>query len=148
MLTILRRCLNRIFEEKMGQFVQKIRKKMTGTEDAVEQLKVLVESHFQMLADDHHLAIVTQLELRQSNKDIRMRINKVLKEYLVLVDDVLQNGVETGVLTEDLDIRLARQMVFGTIDEVATSWVINDQKYSITELAPGVHRLLVKGLCK
>ncbi|AJD91703.1 TetR family transcriptional regulator [Jeotgalibacillus malaysiensis] len=137
-----------LFEEKMGQFVQKIRKKMTNTEDAVEQLKVLVESHFQMLADDHHLAIVTQLELRQSNKDIRMRINKVLKEYLVLVDDVLQHGVKTGVLTEDLDIRLARQMVFGTIDEVATSWVINDQKYSITELAPGVHRLLVKGLCK
>ncbi|TFD92461.1 TetR/AcrR family transcriptional regulator [Jeotgalibacillus sp. R-1-5s-1] len=137
-----------LFEEKMGQFVQSIRKRMSDKTDAIDQLKILVDSHFNMLAEDHHLAIVTQLELRQSNKDIRLRINKVLKEYLVLVDEVLQNGVDNGVLSEDLDIRLARQMVFGTIDEVATSWVINDQKYSITDLAPGVHTLLVKGLRK
>ncbi|WP_227396678.1 TetR/AcrR family transcriptional regulator [Jeotgalibacillus aurantiacus] len=137
-----------LFEEKMGQFVQSIRTRMSDKTDAIDQLKILVDSHFNMLAEDHHLAIVTQLELRQSNKDIRLRINKVLKEYLVLVDEVLQNGVDNGVLSEDLDIRLARQMVFGTIDEVATSWVINDQKYSITDLAPGVHTLLVKGLRK
>ncbi|KIL46262.1 TetR family transcriptional regulator [Jeotgalibacillus campisalis] len=137
-----------LFEEKMGQFVTSIRGKMTGEEDAIKQLEILIKSHFQMLADDHHLAIVTQLELRQSNKDIRLKINKVLKEYLLVVDEVLKNGVQSGVLTEDLDIRLARQMVFGTIDEVATTWVINDQKYDITKLGPGIHSLLVNGLKK
>jgi len=137
-----------LFEEKMGQFVREIRSKMTGQTNVIDQLDVLITSHFQMLADDHHLAIVTQLELRQSNKDIRLKINKVLKEYLLLVDEVLNNGVEAKVLREDLDIRLARQMVFGTIDEVATTWVINDQKYDITKLAPGVHSLIVNGLSK
>lgn len=137
-----------LFEEKMGQFVRSIRSKMSGKHDVIEQLDVLIKSHFQMLAEDHHLAIVTQLELRQSNKDIRLKINKVLKEYLLLVDEVLHNGVESKVLREDLDIRLARQMVFGTIDEVATTWVINDQKYDITKLAPGIHSLIVNGLSK
>lgn len=137
-----------LFEEKMGQFVREIRSKMTGQTNVIDQLDVLITSHFQMLADDHHLAIVTQLELRQSNKDIRLKINKVLKEYLLLVDEVLNNGVEAKVLREDLDIRLARQMVFGTIDEVATTWVINDQKYDITKLAPGVHSLIVNGLSR
>lgn len=137
-----------LFEEKMGQFVRSIRNKMVEKENTIEQLEVLIRSHFQMLAEDHHLAIVTQLELRQSNKDIRLKINKVLKEYLLLVDEVLHNGVETGLLSQDLDIRLARQMVFGTIDEVATTWVINDQKYDITKLAPGIHSLIVNGLSK
>ncbi|KIL44639.1 TetR/AcrR family transcriptional regulator [Jeotgalibacillus soli] len=135
-----------LFEEKMGQFVEKIRNKMARKESAVDQLYVLVENHFLMLSEDQHLAIVTQLELRQSNKDIRLKINKVLKEYLLLVDEVLHSGVESGDFSEDLDIRLARQMVFGTIDEVATTWVINEQKYDINKLAPGVHSLIAKGL--
>ena len=110
-----------LFEEKMGQFVQSIRDKMAGKDNAIEQLEILVKSHFTMLSEDHHLAIVTQLELRQSNKDIRLKINEVLKEYLVLVDEVLRNGVQQKVLSGNLDIRLARQMVFGTNDEVATT---------------------------
>ncbi|PPA71787.1 TetR/AcrR family transcriptional regulator [Jeotgalibacillus proteolyticus] len=135
-----------LFEEKMGQFVSAIKRGMEHEEDAAAQLEILIKSHFQMLADDRHLAIVTQLELRQSNKDIRLKINKVLKEYLLLVDEVLHNGAQSGVFQTDLDIRLARQMVFGTIDEVATTWVINDQKYDITNLAAGVHSLIVRGL--
>ncbi|MEW9500615.1 TetR/AcrR family transcriptional regulator [Jeotgalibacillus marinus] len=137
-----------LFEEKMGQFVRSIRSRMAGKENAVEQLEVLIESHFYMLSEDYHLAIVTQLELRQSNKDIRLKINEVLKEYLLLVDEILHNGVKKQIFSEELDIRLARQMVFGTIDEVVTTWVINEQKYDITKLAPEIHSLLVKALSK
>ena len=35
-------------------------------------------------------------------------------------------------------------MVFGTIDETITSWVMNDQKYDLMKLAPNVHRLIMK----
>ena len=56
----------------------------------------MVENHFRVLATDHHLAIVTQLELRQSNKEIRLKINEVLKEYLMLLDEILIEGLENG----------------------------------------------------
>ena len=49
-------------------------------------------------------------------------------------------------LTSTLDIRLGRQMVFGTIDETITSWVMNDQKYDLMKLSPEVHRLLINGM--
>jgi TetR/AcrR family fatty acid metabolism transcriptional regulator len=98
-----------------------------------------------MLALDHHLAIVTQLELRQSNLELRLKINEVLKGYLMVVDEILIAGINNGELRQDLDVRLARQMVFGTIDETITTWVMNDQKYDLTTLAPRVHDLLIKG---
>ena len=47
---------------------------------------------------------------------------------------------------EELDIRLARHMVFGTIDETITTWVMNEQKYDLMKLAPKVHRLLMSGM--
>jgi len=134
-----------LFQEKMGLFVEKIRQEIAGKSTSKEKLLTLIQKHFSMLAADHHLAIVTQLELRQSNKELRLKINEVLKGYLMVVDEVLTVGKETGEFRGDLDVRLARQMVFGTIDETITTWVMNDQKYDLTAIAPRVHDLLIKG---
>jgi TetR/AcrR family fatty acid metabolism transcriptional regulator len=134
-----------LFQEKMGLFVEKIRQEIAGKSTSTEKLLTLIEKHFSMLAADHHLAIVTQLELRQSNLELRLKINEVLKEYLLVVDEILLAGTKTGELREDLDVRLARQMVFGTIDETVTTWVMNDQKYDLASIAPRVHELLIKG---
>ncbi|MGD6833290.1 TetR/AcrR family transcriptional regulator [Sutcliffiella halmapala] len=134
-----------LFQEKMGLFVEKIRQEIAGKSTSKEKLLTLIQKHFSMLADDHHLAIVTQLELRQSNLELRLKINEVLKGYLMVVDEVLTVGKETGEFRDDLDVRLARQMVFGTIDETITTWVMNDQKYDLTAIAPRVHDLLIKG---
>ena len=135
-----------VFREKMGIFVHKLEEILKKEISATEKLFKMIENHFKVLHDDRHLAIVTQLELRQSNKDLRFRINEVLKEYLGLLDSSLKEGIENGEFDERLDTRLGRQMVFGTIDETITSWVMNDQKYDLMKLAPEVHRLLLNGM--
>ncbi|WP_462412436.1 TetR/AcrR family transcriptional regulator [Neobacillus sp. Marseille-QA0830] len=134
-----------LFEEKMGAFIEKIDEEIAGKETAAEKLLMMVETHFQLLSDDHHMAVVTQLELRQSNKELRLRINDVLKGYLQVIDKILIDGKESGEFSSNLDIRLARQMIFGTIDETVTTWVMNEGKYDLNALAPQVHRLLING---
>jgi TetR/AcrR family fatty acid metabolism transcriptional regulator len=134
-----------LFQEKMAYFVENIEGKIAGKDTATEKLYMLVETHFNILSDDRHLAIVTQLELRQSNKDLRLKINEVLKGYLMLIDRIILEGIETGEFSSSLDLRLARQMIFGTVDETATSWVMNEQKYNLPALAKAVHQLLIRG---
>ncbi|MEK4404034.1 TetR/AcrR family transcriptional regulator [Sporosarcina sp. FSL K6-6792] len=135
-----------VFREKMAIFVNNVEVILKQDIDTSEKLFRLIDSHFRILHEDRHLAIVTQLELRQSNKELRLRINEVLKEYLTLLDVILKEGIVNGALDEGLDIRLARQMVFGTIDETITSWVMNDQKYDLMKLSPEVHRLIMNGM--
>ncbi|NRD76054.1 TetR/AcrR family transcriptional regulator [Bacillus sp. BRMEA1] len=134
-----------LFEEKMGSFVEKIEEMIEGKETSTEKLLVLIETHLSLLSEDHHLAIVTQLELRQSNKELRLKINDILKGYLHVIDKILIEGKETGEFSSDLDVRLARQMIFGTIDEAITSWVMNEEKYNLNALAPQIHRMLING---
>ena len=134
-----------LFQEKMGAFVEVIEKKIAGKTTAAEKLLMLVETHLKLLADDLHLAIVTQLELRQSNKELRLKVNEVLKGYLNLIDHIVTEGIEQGEFNKGLDVRLARQMIFGTIDETVTSWVMNEQKYNLPALARPVHQLLING---
>ncbi|MDP4163323.1 MAG: TetR/AcrR family transcriptional regulator [Bacillota bacterium] len=135
-----------LFEEKMGNFIEKISEKIAGKETAAEKLLMMIEAHFGLLSRDKHLAIVTQLELRQSNKELRLKINDVLKGYLKVIETILKDGKERGEFSSMSDVRLARQMIFGTIDETVTSWVMNDQKYELEALGKSVHQLLINGL--
>ncbi|GGD03079.1 TetR family transcriptional regulator [Pontibacillus chungwhensis BH030062] len=135
-----------LFQEKMGQFIEKIEEDIKTKSNAKEKLLAMINTHYGLLSQDHHLAIVTQLELRQSNKDLRLKINDVLKRYLLVIDHIVEEGKTEGLFHDSLDLRLVRQMVFGTLDETVTNWVMNDQKYSLTEQAEEVHELLIHGL--
>lgn len=134
-----------LFQEKMGSFVEKIEEKIAGIESSAEKLLMMVETHFRILAEDPQLAVVTQLELRQSNKELRLRINHVLKGYLKVIDQILLEGIESGEFASDLNVRLARQMIFGSMDETATTWVMSDLKYDLPSQAAPVHKLLLNG---
>lgn len=135
-----------VFQEKMGLFVESLQEIIQLGESSTEKLSQMIENHFKVLANDRHLATVTQLELRQSNKELRLKINTILKEYLKLLDDILIEGMLNGEFNPTMDVRLARQMVFGTIDETITSWVMNEFRYDLLDNVPKVRLLLLNGL--
>lgn len=135
-----------LFRDKMAIFIDKITKEMAEQSTVADKLFTMVAMHFQQLADDHSLAIVTQLELRQSNKDLRLEINAALKNYITVIDDLISIGKKEKLFRSDLDDRLARQMIFGTLDETVTNWVMNDHKYDLPSLAKPVTDMLIHGL--
>ncbi len=135
-----------VFKEKMGSFIKQIDSTIKEQESADAQLLALIESHFKQLDENKHLAIVTQLELRQSKPELRSEINKVLKDYLDVVDLIIKNGIEEKIYRHDIDLRIVRQMIFGTLDEIVTSWVMNAHKYDLISQAKPVHELLTTGL--
>lgn len=135
-----------VFQEKMGVFVENLKEIIENGESSTEKLSQMIENHFKVLANNRHLATVTQLELRQSSKELRLKINTILKEYLKLLDEILIEGMVNGEFNSTMDVRLARQMVFGTIDETTTSWVMNDFRYDLVDIAPKVAQLLLNGL--
>ncbi|MFA9558669.1 TetR/AcrR family transcriptional regulator [Evansella sp. AB-rgal1] len=135
-----------LFEEKMGVFVEKIRDHIAHEESIEKKLLQLIEMHLMHLESDYDLALVTQLELRQSNLELRIRINDVLKGYLGLIDSILKEGIEKGFFPETLNIRLARQVIFGAIDEVVTNWVMKDHRYELVPLAKPLNKMLLNGL--
>ena len=62
-----------LFKEKMGQFIERMENDIQKKPSAKEKLLLLIREHFRLLSQDHHLALVTQLELRQSNLELRQK---------------------------------------------------------------------------
>ncbi|MER1957814.1 MAG: TetR/AcrR family transcriptional regulator [Solibacillus sp.] len=135
-----------VFQEKMGIFVENLQAIIKSGDSSSDKLSKMIENHFHVLSSDRHLATVTQLELRQSNKEIRSKINAILKEYLILLDQIIIEGMLNGEFNPTMDVRIARQMVFGTIDEITTTWVINEYRYDLMEQAPKIQALLLNAL--
>lgn len=135
-----------VFNEKMAVFVESLQDIIENGSTSKDKLSRMIENHFNVLATDRYLATVTQLELRQSNKDLRLKINSVLREYLQLLDQILIQGMLSGEFNQTMDVRLARQMVFGTIDETITSWVMNEYRYDLIEQVPKVQALILNGI--
>ena len=135
-----------VFSDKMSVFTESLQYIIKTESSSEAKLGRMIENHFNVLASDAHLAVVTQLELRQSNKVLRQKINEILKDYLMLLDEILIEGMVNGEFNPVMDVRLARSMVFGTIDEIITTWVMNDQRYDLLALAPKVKDLILRGL--
>ncbi|MED1952711.1 TetR/AcrR family transcriptional regulator [Brevibacillus centrosporus] len=135
-----------LFNEKMGHFVETNRRHIAEASSIEQKLYVLVHAHFSQLSLDHEFAKVTQIELRQSNPVISEGIGNVMKQYFDLIDEVLREGIDKGILNPDLDVRVARKMIFGTLDEVTTSWVMKQCKYDLVSYTYSVHNLFLYGL--
>ncbi len=130
----------------MGQFIEIAKSKINESEDATEKFRSLIYMHFFQLSQDPNLAIVTQLELRQSNAELRRQINEVLKKYLHLIDEVIHCGMEQGTFRRDLDPVLVRQMIFGTLDECVTNWLLKERKFDLVSSVDPVFKVFMNGL--
>ncbi len=63
-----------------------------------------------------------------------------------IVDSILQEGMEEGVFYKEMNSKLIRQMIFGTLDEVVTNWVMKEQKYDLVSQVSDVHHFIIHGL--
>ncbi|GED60849.1 TetR/AcrR family transcriptional regulator [Brevibacillus formosus] len=135
-----------LFNEKMGQFVETNRKRISEATTIEQKLYVLIHAHLSQLSNDHDLAKVTQIELRQSSPVISEGIGNVMKQYFNLIDEVIVEGMEQGVFRSDLEVRITRKMIFGTLDEVTTSWVMKQCKYDLVSYVDSIHNLFLLGM--
>ena len=135
-----------IFERTMNDAIAEGRKEVERAADPVARLRALARVHLQRLGRDRQLAVVFQIELRQSTKFMQRFSTTQLREYLGIIRDVIADGQAKRVFRKQINPTLAAKIVFGALDEMATNWVLSRRKYSLAAEADAIVDLLVGGL--
>jgi TetR/AcrR family fatty acid metabolism transcriptional regulator len=135
-----------LFREKMAAWVASVRRDIAGEPDAVAKLRKLVVLHFQVLEQHPDLAEVLQVELRQGHKFFRGASAPEVSAYFDLIGGVLDEGMAAGLIRHDLPVKVATKMLFGAMDQVATSWVLGKRGYRLTDSAEAVASIFLKGI--
>ena len=134
-----------LFTRFLGDYLAVSRDELFSQEPGGPQLHKLIGLHLNFFAKDRDLAKVFQIHMREVSPPLRSAIGPVVHEYFSIVDLVIQNGIEAGAF-EMSDPRLARQVIFGSLDAAVTGWVLSGRDNSICEQVDPLHELLLKSL--
>ncbi len=135
-----------LFQERLGNLVAMFHSSVKETNTADDALRKVCEIHYTELENNVNLAYVTQVELRQSQLELRKAIGLVVKPYIQLIEHIVERGIAEGSFRKDLDVKLTRHLIFGAMDEVVTSWLISERKYSLTGQVDKTVEFFLKGL--
>src|SRR5438876_3030566 len=134
-----------IFERTMRDGLEEGRKMVAAIDDPTERLRRFARLHLARLGRDRNLAIVFQVELRQSTKFMERFSSTLLRDYLGLIRAAIAEGQTAGAFRSDLKPTVAAKMFFGALDEMATNWILSRRRYSLEADADLVVDLFVNG---
>jgi TetR/AcrR family fatty acid metabolism transcriptional regulator len=136
-----------IFERSMRDALAEGRAMVGAETDARERLRRFARLHLGRLGRDRTLAVVFQVELRQSTKFMERFSATLLRDYLGLIREAIADGQRAGVLRSDIKATAAAKMFFGALDEMATNWILSRRRYSLEADADAVVDLFINGAC-
>jgi TetR/AcrR family fatty acid metabolism transcriptional regulator len=135
-----------IFERTMKEAIAAGRTSVAARTTPLDRVHEIVRLHLERLGRDRALAVVFQVELRQSTKFMERFSATYLREYLGIIRDVIAEGQAVGIFRKEINPTLAAKMLFGALDEMATNWILSRRKYSLAADADAVVDMFVGGL--
>jgi TetR/AcrR family fatty acid metabolism transcriptional regulator len=135
-----------IFERTMTEAIAEGRDTVGILSDPVERLREIARLHLGRLGRDRNLAVVFQVELRQSTKFMERFSSTQLREYLGIIRDVIADGQAQGAFRRGVNPTLAAKLFFGALDEMATNWILSRRRYALAGEAEAIVDLFVGGL--
>jgi len=134
-----------IFERTVKAQLEEGRSVTAEVTDPAERLRRFAQLHLSMLGRDRKLAIVFQVELRQSLKFMERFSSTLLREYLGQIRAAIEQGQEQGLFRADLNATAAAKMFFGALDEMATNWILSRRRYNLESDADTVVDIFLNG---
>ncbi len=137
-----------LFEEKMVEIVVDVRKKIEAGGTALDKMRIFIENHMGLLECEAGLIEVLQVELRQSSKFLKDYTPVKFFEYLDVLSGVLEEGKRDGTFRPDLNVGVARRVVFGAMDELSRTYILSKrQKFHPSVTSAEVFQMLSEGFC-
>ena len=134
-----------LFDEIMAEHIEKGRAELASVEGAAARLLVIAQHHLRLLGGNRDVAVVFQVEFRQSTKFMERFTAGWLHDYLAVITEVIEEGQNDGTFRPDLSRKVATKAFFGALDEMVTSWVLSPKDYDLVSQAAPVVDLFLRG---
>lgn len=137
-----------LFRERLGRLIEQARNSLPPDTDPREKLRRFIWHHLTELGSRRDLAVVTQVEMRQADGSVQQQISQIMKGYFHVIDEIVEEGQRAGVFRRSADPRQIRNLVFGTLDQTVTAWVLSGFGFDLAALAEVTFQLITGGVCE
>jgi TetR/AcrR family fatty acid metabolism transcriptional regulator len=133
-----------IFRTKLDEYVKSAERELKNAKTFDDKLYIMIEFHLKVMSDNPELANILQVELRQPDKKMRIKVRKNLRNYFKIVEEIITEGIKANVFNKNLNVFLAREMFFGTVDELVSTWVFTGQNWDLLTYADDLKSMMIK----
>ncbi len=135
-----------LFEEVMARALRLFRDALQDEQAAEGKLRAFLHTHLRLVEHDPEVAQIISVELRQSSIFIKEYKNPLFGEYLKIIGEILQEGIEEGVFRSDLRPSLITRAIFGAMDEISLAWLLSRRDLSLEESAEALCEMILQGV--
>ena len=138
--------LHSVFDRAMHEFIEEGRRELDGLPDPTAKLRRIAELHLSRLGADRDLAIVFQVELRGSIKFMQEFSAAGFAEYLDIIRRTIVEGQQQGVFRKDIHPVTCSKILYGSLDEMVTNWILSTKDYPLAPMADEVLKIFLGGI--
>jgi TetR/AcrR family fatty acid metabolism transcriptional regulator len=138
--------LHSIFDRAMAEFIAEGKRELAEIESATAKLTRIAELHLEKLGADRDLAVVFQVELRGSIKHMLEFSAAGFGEYLDIIRRTIEEGQKTGEFRKDIKAVVAAKIIYGSLDEMVTNWILSNRSYPLAPLAGEIMKIFYGGI--
>lgn len=135
-----------LFRERLKLLVSEIKEAIGDAADPREKLRRAIAQHLRSLGIRPELAAVTQIEMRQADTQVQQKISALMQDWFGVIDQIIAEGQSSGLFTREVPAKQIRNLIFGTLDQTVTAWVMSGYKFDIQALAEPTYRLIAHGV--
>ena len=138
--------LHSIFDRAMDEFISAGKKELAELIEPEDRLRRIAQLHLERLGSDRDMAIVFQVELRGSTKFMEEFSESGFREYLNIIRDTIEEGQRSGSFRSDIKPVVAAKILYGSLDEMVTNWILSKKSYPLTPMAEEVLKIFLRGI--
>ena len=132
--------------EKTKEFSRELELHLQGINGASNKIRKFIWYYLYFFKMNPEYARTLMLEVRVSKNFVKTKAYKSFKPFTNKVLGVIKEGQGEGIIRDDVNIYMLRQLILGILEHIVTRWLLKGEKYDLLEHCDEVNRLIFHGI--
>ena len=138
--------LHQVLREYLEQYQIQVENDLKGIKGALNRLRKLIWSHINVYATNRVFAKILLLEVRNYPDYYKSETYELVKIYSDTVLRIIEEGIRNKEIREDLEPKLIRLGIIGSIEQVCLSGVVFDREISPDDITENLCEFIFQGI--
>jgi AcrR family transcriptional regulator len=114
-----------------------------------ESLSNIMSTQLSAISRRHGMSFQIIAEvISLGDRKLNRQLADIMNKYLVRIKNLLTQGIEAGVIKEDIDPDAAALLFFGMVESISNYWTLNNYKFGLEEKARPMWDIFQKAIAK
>jgi TetR/AcrR family fatty acid metabolism transcriptional regulator len=138
--------LHQLLSEYLNQYGIQLSSDLKGIKGALNKLRKLIWSHINVYATNRVFAKILLIEVRNHPDYYKSDTYELVRAYSNFVLEILEEGIQNNEIRKDVPVKLIRQVILGSIEQLCLTGITFDREIDPDELTENLCEIIFRGI--